>query len=409
MSITKSVSKKNIHGYSLVELSLVILILGLIISLLYIYYPKAQQVQKQLVKSFNTDNIDNAILGFSYSHGRLPFPDSNGSGVENIGATRGTIPEVTLGLAEKPVNESNIPLVYSIFRKEDNTDPRLDADLGINKDRLYAFLPSGTRTAAEIALNQTNTIDFCFALRTAANISTYESGSLHVSESGPTYNKNVAYVLVDVGFSDADGDGQLLDGLNVSGLNFEVASKPQSPSYDDKVNSRDFSELFGSLACGSVISAALHAHDNVVLAADMMQTSFIDYSNLLDLTEDLAEADVLLAGVVIAQALAGIANLAAEAATAVAQGLVAVPPLTILAAAATAPLIAAGLLTAAATTLSAFTLVEANIAKDKITAAKSCFNSGGSCVVGSGNFLTNSAALTVSIRANAVAADAAGL
>ena len=406
MSISKFNSTKNIQGYSLVESSLVILIIGIIFTLLYQYYPRNLQVQKQLVKSFNTANVDNAILGFSYSHGRLPFPDTNGSGVENVGAIRGTIPEITLGLAEKPVNQSNIPLVYSIFRKA-NADSKIDADLAINKDRLYALLPAGTRVAALTQLNQINTIDFCFALRTAANITSNDPTSLYVSKSG--YDRNVAYVLVDAGATDADADGDLLDGFNTGGLRFDVATKPQSPIYDDQVNSKEFSELFGSLACGAVISAALHAHDNVVLAADMMQTSFVDYSNLLDLTEKLAETDVLLSDVAILQSAAAILDLAGEVATAAAQGAVIVPPLTVLAAAAAAPIVAAGLLTAAATAASIATRVLAATAKDKITAAKSCFNSGTSCVVGTGNFLSDSAALETTILANAVAADAAGL
>jgi hypothetical protein len=261
--------------------------------------------------------------------------------------------------------------------------------------------------AALTPLNQVNTIDFCFALRTAANISTNDTSSLYVSKPG--YDRNVAYVLVDVGATDADGDGELLDGLNTVGQNFEVANKSLTPTYDDRVNSKEFSEIFGALACGSVISAALHSHDNVVLAADMMQTSFVDYSRLLNLTVDLAKADVALGAAAILQSAAGIADLAAEVATAVAQGLVAVPPLTILAAAATAPLAAAALLTAAATATSIAITVLAVTARDTIQNAERCFNSGSSCAVGTGNFLTKSAALTVTIRANAIAADAAGL
>ncbi len=401
---------KKLRGYSLLELTIVLLILGVIISLLYSYYPRTQKVKKQVVKTFNTENIDNAITGFIYSHGRMPFPDTNGSGVENIGATRGTIPHLTLGLAEKPVNEFNIPLVYSIFRKP-NADNPLDADLATNKDRLYALLPSGTRAAALTPLNQANTIDFCFALKTAANIAANDASALFVSK--PTYKRNVAYVLVDVGAIDADGDGSLLDGLNKTGINFEAATKPKSATYDDQVNSKEFSELFGALACGSVISAALHAHDNAVLAADMMHTSFIDYSKLLALSKDVADVGVLLADAALLQAAAGIADSAAAGATALAETLI--PPPAVFQAQGTLAigLIAASAVVAAASTAAA--ILSKDTAEDALQAVKdaqSCFDNGTGpvCTNGqTGNFVSKLATLTAQIKANAIAADNAGL
>ena len=401
---------KTTKGYSLVELSIVIFIIGLIFSLLYAYYPRTKAVQSKVVKSFNTENIDNAIAGFAYSHGRLPFPDNNGSGVENVGATRGTIPHITLGLAEKPINEKNIPIVYSIFRKS-NANNQLDADLATGKDRLYALLPSGTRVAALTPLNQTNTIDFCFALRTAANIATNDTGSLYVSEPG--YDRNVAYVLVDSGATDADGDGQLLDGRNTTGLNFDVASRAMSPTYDDKVNSKEFSELFGALACGSVISAALHAHDNAVLAADMMHTSFQDYSRLLALSLDVAEVGSLLADAAILQAVAGIADSTSAGLVALAETLIP-PPAVFQAQGAVAIglLVAAGVLSVASTVAAALSKVTADDAVQAVQNAVDCFDlgTGPICTNGqTGLFVSKLLALTTTIRNNAIAADAAGL
>ncbi|MCF6319333.1 MAG: type II secretion system GspH family protein [Proteobacteria bacterium] len=401
------ISKKP-EGYSLVELTIVILIAGIILSLLYKYYPRAKQVQQRTVQPSNTEYIDNALVGFSYSHGRLPFPDSDNDGLENVGSLRGTIPERTLGMAEKPVNDFNIPLVYSIFRRVNNVDDTIDADLAVNKDRLYALLPSGIRTAALTALGQSNTIDFCFALRTAANITVNDATALYVSETTPViYNRNVAYVLVDVGQFDADGNGQLLDGFNTGGLRFEVAGKAKSPEYDDQVSSTEFSELFGLLACGSAISAALHAHDNAVLAADMMYTSFIDYSNLLDLTGQLAEADVALAVAVVLQAIAGTANAVAGAATATAETLT--PPFTALGAPALIEIGIASGLAVLATAAAAVTTGFAIDALVKINDAIACFDEGNFCAVGTGNFVSNASTLTATIRANAVAADQAGL
>lgn len=409
---------RKVKGYSLVELSIVLVIIGIIFSLLYQYYPRTQAVQKQVVKSFNTENIDNAIIGFAYSHGRLPFPDSSGNGVENVGATRGSVPERTLGLAEKPVNQANIALTYSIFRNPNTTDNKQDMDLAINKDRLWALLPSGTRVAALTPLNQINTIDFCFALKLAANtatnattFSTNDTTNLYVSKPG--YNRNVAYVLVDPGATDADGNGQLLDGLNTAGLNFEVASKIQSQTYDDQVNSKEFSEVFGALACGSVISAALHAHDNAVLAADMMHTSFQDYSRLLHLSKDVADVGALLATAAILQAVAGIADATAAGLSALAETLI--PPPNVLqpkGAAGIAAIAATAVLATASTVAAALSKVTADNAVTAVQNAINCFDSGTGpiCTGGqTGLFVSKLFTLTATIRANAIAADAAGL
>ncbi len=395
-------------GYSLIELTIVIIIAGIIFSLLYNYYPRTTEIEQRTVQPSNTRYIDDALVGFSYSHGRLPFPDNNNDGIEDAGAISGTIPERTLGMVEKPVNDFNIPISYSIFRSENNTDLTEDADLAISKDRLHALLPTGIRLAALTPLNQSNTIDFCFALRTAANITPSNPNFLFVSETTPVvYNRNVAYVLVDVGQSDADGNGQLSDGFNNTGLRFEVASKAKSQVYDDQVSSTDFSELFGALACGSVISAALHAHDNAVLAADMMHTSFIDYSALLDLTGQLAEADVALAIVAVLQALAGVADAVGAAATATAETFT--PPFTALGVPALVEIAIASGLAGLATIASAVTTGLAADALIRINNLRSCFNSGNNCNVGSGNFVVNASTLTTTIRNNAILADQAGL
>jgi prepilin-type N-terminal cleavage/methylation domain-containing protein len=399
---------KQNKGYSLIELTIVLLIIGVIFSLLYVYYPRSKQVQQRIVKASNTEYIDNAIIGFAYSHGRLPIPDTNGNGLEGPGLARGTIPEITLGLAEKPVNKLNIPLTYSVFRKS-NANTQQDTDLGVSKDRLYALLPNGTRIASLTPLNQSNTIDFCFALRTAANITVNDPSSLYVSKTQlPIYNRNVAYVLVDSGQTDADGDGNLLDGFNTTGLKFEVSSKLATAAYDDKVNSVDFSELFGALACGSVISAALHAHDNVVLAADMMHTSFIDYSDLLDLTGQLAEVDVALGAAAILQAVAGDADVVAAGATAVAETLT--PPFTAIGVPALVEIGISAVIAIAATAAAIATEVLAADALISINKAINCFDNGSQCEPGiTGNFVSKAATLTASIKTNAISADAAGL
>jgi hypothetical protein len=145
----------------------------------------------------------------------------------------------------------------------------------------------------------------------------------------------------------------------------------------------------------------------------MMHTSFVDYSNLLGLAEDVADVGVLLATAAVLQAVAGIADSAAAGANALAETLI--PPPNVF-----QPKggIGIGLLVAAAVVATAATVaaaLAADTADDALVAvqnARSCFDSGtGPICTGTqtGLFVSKMAALRTQIRANAIAADAQGL
>ena len=394
--------KKN--GYTLIELSVVLVILGFLLFLILHYAPKQKLIQQYSQPTNAFSLVDNALLGFAFSHGRLPFADSNNDGLEDTNAMRGTIPHKTIGLADKPVNAYGSLLSYALFRKI-NANVTLDADLAIKKDRLFALLPVSTRAIGLTPLNQSNTIDLCFALRNAAKQTIIDTNLLHVVDS--TWKKHVAYLVIDSGKKDADGDGNLLDGKNATAMNFEISIRAQTANYDDTVHSIDFEELFGSLGCGAVISAALHAHDNVVIAADMMTTSFEDLKNILTISKKLASASINLAEAGI---LINSAKIAATTATeATATAMAAVPGLNGLGGAgltATAAVLAINIANAIQPI---FLRDQISDMYDKLSNAESCYNFGTNCVIGSGNFVNKSNTLKAEILNNAKLADAQGL
>ena len=85
-------------GFTLVELAIVLVVLGLIIGLgmpLFGLLVKQNKITetKTIVKE---DKV--ALVGFIQIHGRLPWADTNGDGKEDTNSTTGNLPYVTLGV-----------------------------------------------------------------------------------------------------------------------------------------------------------------------------------------------------------------------------------------------------------------------------------------------------------------------
>lgn len=110
------------RGFSLVEIAIVLVIFGLILSALFVPL-RAQREQAALTQTMNTiDNAKQALLGFAQANGRLPcpatnngtavFPDDTGSASPVGGGVclqnSGFLPGSTLGV--KPVDSQGYVL-----------------------------------------------------------------------------------------------------------------------------------------------------------------------------------------------------------------------------------------------------------------------------------------------------------
>lgn len=389
--------KRSIRGYTLIELAIVISVLGLIAVLLWRFGSLASQRIAETESPQILADANQALIGFAMVNHRLPCPDTSatGDGLEHCGgAVIGRLPIVTLGLARADMQSMRYGVFSSAADSLDTATDRFTplvtySSIRNNANSGYDY---GSATASETLLGAVNGIDFCDALRLAGT-STADVNSLNIRDSGNGFVKNIAYALALPGAHDANGDGQLFDGANVSSLSFAAPSQPVSANYDDVVLAVDFGQLFDRMSCGGVLSAADHAHFNAATAAALTHADFVNYKSQLQLAAEMAYANYLLAVAAAMQASGdvstGIASILFSTADALVTGNWSGLPLSIVAEVfAAAALVTAGL--AASTAHSDWQVAVKTVSDFQ-------------------PLLDQSSALELSSRADAIAADAAGL
>jgi prepilin-type N-terminal cleavage/methylation domain-containing protein len=385
--------KSSQSGFSIIELSASIVILGLIISALIGLYTHLEGKYRHVDLVQSIQEANEAIAGFIFSKGRLPCPSVDNNGSENCTIAKGFLPYKALGMPTQIRNSAGLALRYAVYLKTDTM--MQDTELDILKDRYRPFIADGSPPVGqEKTLGNLNNLDFCQALN-AATAAPDDSTLVHVGNAGSL--EHVAYLLLDPGAGDADGDGNSLDEVNaVADLAFDRPNFLATFNNDDRVFVTYFNQLWGKLGCSSVISPAGHAHPNAATSAAIMQQSMADYEKQLILNATVAAADVLAASASLASALAGVATATSASSTALSETLVSkgvtVGIIAIAAVADTAAAAAVVLATAAEAAAIANAAVVAGEATAFAIAMVTRINN-----------------LSVSVRTNANAADKAGL
>lgn len=95
----------NARGFTLIELAVVITIVALILGALLV--PLATQIQGQSVRETRQtlEDIEEALIGYAMTQGRLPCPDTNANGLENDPC--GVWPQSVEGFL--PYNDLGVP------------------------------------------------------------------------------------------------------------------------------------------------------------------------------------------------------------------------------------------------------------------------------------------------------------
>lgn len=386
--------RQTSRGYTLIELALAMVVLGLVMVVLWRFGVTANQRMVEIEAPPALAAADQALLGFAAVHSRLPCPDTTGDGQEDCaGNPVGRLPVVTLGLVRADLAQMR----YGVFRAA-QTDPTLDADLAANpaKDRFAPLIATGHPVVVltPSLRGNINGIDFCTALRSGAALPA-NSARLHIEDATGAMIKNVAYALALPGALDADNDGSAFDAPHASATGFASPARPIGTAYDDRVLAVDFSQMFTRMSCAGVLAAASHAHANAASAAAILDSAFQDYNVQLHLADEMAQAKVSSAIAGTFSAAAGVPKAGAIIALAIANSL--------LTAGAATPTIAVA---ATAVAFNAAAVVSAGIALGLANDAKAV---SAQRIVDFAPLLSDSQVLSASIFTHALAADAAGI
>ncbi|WP_321325811.1 hypothetical protein [Thiomicrorhabdus sp.] len=304
-------------GYSLIEMSIALMVLGFVVTVLAGLYPKITESSAKQQSGLQTNRLEESVLGFVFAKGRLPCPSADMSGVEDCSLVKGEFPYRTLGFASAIRNQAGVALRYAVFDKA--LTGASDMELTVLKDRYEAYIATDNNdvnirpVAQNSVLNvgSPNGLDMCHALQNGSNTSN-DSSRLH-SGTGAKF-KHVAYLIHDQGLQDADGLNGLYDGsnsLNATDLGFDSADNVDGATNDDYVYVKYFGQLWSDLGCSSAISSVGHAHPNAASASAIMNQALADYKVQAELAVDVANADIAAAAASILSAASGTASAAA--------------------------------------------------------------------------------------------------
>ncbi|MBF0137898.1 MAG: type II secretion system protein GspG [Magnetococcales bacterium] len=287
--------KNTASGFSLIELSIVMIVVGLLISVGFSLMPNYLQSSKVTAARTQMKEIQNAIEGFAIANNRLPCPDSTGDGLEDLnassictaqhdnatGATNDTndLPYRTLGLSNNRDPWGRVIKYAALMRRTTDTYCTTDdsCDLATKRDSTGATPTTLLRTDFCTKLTRSmNHILNSPSLTTDIGIARLQYATATVTkdaDSDCTTGSKMAYILASSGFNDADQDtntggytivGGLFDGANNPGgrlcfenpdrvLRFLDASEQKSTdtpdNYDDIVLGGSVSGLISRLEC----------------------------------------------------------------------------------------------------------------------------------------------------------------
>ncbi len=212
----KSDNYTNKRGFTLIEMAVVLIIVGIVISIVATILPSLIQSARIKKARAILEKVDYAVEGYLTANGRLPYADSDGDGTGDTGTYFGDLPYRDLGLSAG-----------------------VDAWNNIMKYGVYQDLTTSTPTT------------FCAILQSAAT-SAFDSAKLHINQNGAL--TNMAYVIVSGGPKDLDNSNGFFDGRNGDdNSEFDdptrITNTTPGSGYDDLMLARSFNEVSGIQGC----------------------------------------------------------------------------------------------------------------------------------------------------------------
>jgi len=275
--------RRRQRGFSLLELSVVIVVLGLVGIVLVRWAQTAGEVQRQAVERDLLQRADDALLAYVMLNSRLPCPAADMAGNEDCAGARavGWLPYATLGLPDARAGR----LRYGVLRRASATGND-DADLTRALDRLWPMQVSSSGSATVAPLGNRNGLDFCQALRTAMRADA-DAGQVHTLDAAGANAGNVAYALAS-----ASAPDPLAATHQGNALAFASPRASSGPSYHDQVRAVGTDQLWTRMRCGDNLGAAGYAHPNLAAAATINTLALEDYKKQLEIALKLSQANL---------------------------------------------------------------------------------------------------------------------
>ncbi|MFH2058220.1 MAG: type II secretion system protein [Pseudomonadota bacterium] len=216
--------KKHESGFTLIEMSMVMVIMGIVISIMMTVMPGLLKTGKIKEARAVLSKYDYVLQGYALANNRLPFADNNGDGLED-NVFVGTLPYRTLGLTHGN-DVWGQPVKYAVY----GVNPGAD-NLTTN------IIEPPATTLAETFIANMN----------AAAITPLNPNIVYVTDSDTCAGGNrlnQAYVIASGGPKDMDGINGYFDLCNgAAGAGFNADNKIQSLDYDDLVRPMSIGEL----------------------------------------------------------------------------------------------------------------------------------------------------------------------
>jgi len=199
------------RGFTLIEIAIVMVILGLLIGLGASAVGPLTKRTKLVAAREQMNGARGALVGYALSHGRLPCPDTDGDGAENspcAAPSLNALPFSSLGI---PGRDSWGRVLY------------------------YDVNPVFTALKSQRAL--------CAYLQAFPGMGAPDP---RVSDGAAAYP--LPALLVSAGMRDQGGDNNVLDGRNVPGDRvYDFETRPEDAAYDDLVKELGYGSLLGDI------------------------------------------------------------------------------------------------------------------------------------------------------------------
>lgn len=312
--------RHHMGGFSLIEMSVVLIVLGIAGVLLVRWLADAHAEQKQVQQRSLLQRADDALLAYISASHHLPCPAKGINGIADCTLDSGFLPHAELGLPEPRAGS----IRYSVYRNPaiSGVDPdiaSIQADLAIAVDRAPTLQMLSNATSGSISAHvalpgscaahpdvdcatvptlKSNGLDFCYVLRTAMNAPAQASHTHTLGGAAGITNVAYALALTDPATS-APAD------INKA-VTFASPRHETGADYQDKVRAVGMEQLWSRLRCGESLGSALHAHANAAAAASLNVPAMEDYHEQIEIMMDLALAGDLGADAAIVLSVAQI-------------------------------------------------------------------------------------------------------